>query len=60
MYLKDKPNLLVRLRRWWKSVSDQSVWKGWIQTLAEDFLPGYHRLNRWYWAIRHRTIDVVS
>lgn len=58
MYLGDKPNILVRLRRWWKSYLDQSRWDGFFKPLIEDFLPGYRRLNKWYWAIRHRTINV--
>jgi len=58
MYLGDKPNLHVRLRRWWKSYRDQSRWDGYIKPLLEDFLPGFYRLKKWYWAFRHRFIDV--
>ena len=58
MYTEDKPNLRVRLRRWWKNYKDEIRWNGYITPLLEDFMPGYYRLYRLYWAIRHRTTDV--
>ena len=58
MYTDDNPTLFVRIRRWWKSYRNQIRWDGYIKPLFEDFFPGYNKLNRLYWAIRHRTTDV--
>jgi hypothetical protein len=58
MYTKDNPNIKIRLRRWWKSAKENARWKGWILVLAENFIPGYQRLNRLYWMFRHRFINI--
>ena len=58
MYRGDKPNLRTRIRRWWKSYKFEIIWKGPIIPFLEDFMPGYYKLNRLYWAIRHRTTDI--
>ena len=58
MYTGDKPNFKVRLRRWWKAYREEIRWKGYIMPLIEDFLPGYYKLNKLYWAFRHRFIDI--
>ena len=57
MYKTDKPNLFVRVRRWWKNAKASAKWHGWPKTLADDFIPSFPRINRLYWAIRHRTTD---
>ena len=58
MYTDDHPTLLVRIRRWWKCYVDRAIWHGYTIPLLEDFLPYYNKFKHWYWAIRHRTIDV--
>ena len=58
MYNKDNPNIFVRIRRWWKSYIDRTRYDGFIIPFLEDFLPFYYKLNRLYWSIRHRTINV--
>lgn len=58
MYKGDGPDLKTRFRRWWKSYKFEMRWKGPILPIIEDFLPGYNKLNKLYWAIRHRTTDV--
>ena len=28
------------------------------RNLFEDFFPGYYKLNRFYWSVKHRTVDI--
>jgi len=56
--LEKKLPLKVKIRRWWKGYKSEIKWKGYIKPLAEDFIPGYYKLNRLYWSIRHRTFDI--